>query len=306
MNLKDEKFDCCIVGDAMIDVIFPLKDKSDLDCIRCGGTITSNSQFCIGGTANVAINLSALDLKTAFIGTVGMDVFGEYYSQKLKLMNVHPELRTCDHRNTGVAFTVILPDKERFFLVDRGANDCLTIGEQVLSLCSRSGYLYISGYLLQSEQGYQEVLKLIHNVNSNTKIVFNPGSPNIIQNHLKYFSEILRNHVDILVLNEIEGEVLGITDTSIQEVDFIETIALTKGKFGSTIKHNHSITDVKPFPATKIVNSSGAGDAFAAGLIYGLLHHWRIEDSGHFASRVAASVVESTNPNLIYSGSKFL
>lgn len=289
------KIACTVIGDAMIDIVFPLLNEEDIRYIVHGGVTSIKSTISPGGTANVAVGISQLGSQSAFIGKVGNDCFGKYIENDLKTNNVKTELPVSSDYNTGMVFVLILPNKERFFVVDRGANAVLEEKDVNFDTCINSRYLYISGYSFQDKKTYHTIRNVIEeSSNAGVNIVFNTAAPNIAKKYRKKILNIIRNRVDIVILNEKEGEKLFecSNDGVISELFSygVEKVALTMGAKGSVVATPEKTHRIKAYHAD-VVDTTGAGDAYASAFIYGLQKGWNEEQIGEFASNIASKVV---------------
>lgn len=287
----EENIDCCVIGDAMIDVIFPFTNSEDFNYVLHGGVTSAKSIISAGGTANVAVDIAQLGGNSAFMGKIGNDCFGNLFKNDLKINNVKDCLAISEEHNTGISFILVLPNKERFFVVDRGANAYLKMDEVNTGLYLNSRYLYISGYSFQDKKTRQTIKSIIKEVSGKVEIVFNPAAPNIAKKYRNEFIDMIKNYVDILILNEKEGKELANSENVFEELlPYVEVIALTKSERGSIVATQNEIHSIKAYP-TNVVDTTGAGDAYAAGFIYGLSRGWKVDKAGDFASKIAGMVV---------------
>lgn len=296
------KIICTVIGDAMTDIIFPLLNEEDIRNIVHGGVTSTKSTISPGGTANVAIGISQFGSQSAFIGKVGKDCFGKYIENNLKTNNVKTELAVSSDYNTGMVFVLILPNKERFFVVDRGANVDFEEKDVNFDTCINSKYLYISGYSFQDEKTRQTIQKVIEkSSNAGVNIVFNPAAPNLVKQYKKEFIDIIKNRVDTIILNEKEGEKFFecSNDGVISELLScgIEKVALTMGAKGSVVATSEKTHRIKAYPVD-VVDTTGAGDAYASGFIHGLQNGWDEKQIGEFASIIASRVVSKFGARL--------
>jgi len=200
------KIACTVIGDAMVDILFPLSNRDDLEYITHGGVTSTRSKIVAGGALNIAVNVIKLGLTSAFIGKIGNDCFGKFIKEDLKKNNVRFKLSVTKRLNTGIAVALVLPNKERFFIVDRGANADLKEEDVDFDLCLNSQYLYISGYSFQDTTTSQTILKAVQEVSENgVNVVFNPATPNLSKRYKEKFMDLIKNYVDVLILNEKEG-----------------------------------------------------------------------------------------------------
>ena len=135
--------------------------------------------------------------------------------------------------NTGVVFVLVFPDGERFFIDDRGANAGLRFEDIDLEMVRSSEHLYVMGYSRQDEMAWDCIEKTLAEVSRDVLVVFNPGAPNVTSQYRGCFVDIIKEHVDILVLNEAEANCLTQCDAETEMVSSLlsmaDTVTLAKG-----------------------------------------------------------------------------
>lgn len=290
----EHRFDCSVVGDAMIDVLLPLSTIRDFRSLSHGGVANTKMQLSPGGSANVAFYVNSLGGSSVFQGKVGADYFGSVFLKDLKTNGIVANVPTAEGENTGLVFVIIFPNGERFFIDDRGSNASLAFGDINVDLIKDSKYFFFSGYSFQDE-GFRNIIeRLLREIANDTLVVFNPGAPNLTKQYRNSFIDIIGEYVSILITNEAEAEYLtgnrserSITDSLFSLAD---TVVLTKGGRGSIIASGDEIYDIEASSAV-LLDTTGAGDAYAGGFICGLCRGWDIKSAGEYASRVAGKVV---------------
>jgi sugar/nucleoside kinase (ribokinase family) len=298
MSLLSMKSDviCAVIGEAMVDIVFPVLTNTEMSCLKTGGVITTNSYKSIGGLTNIAINLNRLGVSSLFIGKIGKDCFGKYFEKEITKTNLKAKISKSDRFPTGIVSVFSLQNKERFFIVDRGANKDLCESDIDLDLCKHSKYVYISGYSFQDQQTSNTLINLLKELSdSDVKFIFNPGAPNLVKKYKKIFKKLIKENIDILFLNNYEGKNLFGKDWE-NLSDYIDKfnlnkIILTKGCNGSTIINSDQILDIPPHCLNDVVDTTGAGDAFASAFIYGMEKGWNDKLSGNFAARYAGKII---------------
>lgn len=289
-----QNIDCTVVGDAMIDVVLPLTDIQDITSLAEGGVTNTKRRLFAGGAANIAYYVKQLGGSAAFIGRVGEDHFGKLFLDDLERNGITTNVATDTNTNTGTVFALVFPSGQRFFIDDRGANANLRYEDIDLSLVRRSRFLCFLGFSYQEEGFMDCVEKVLDEALSDVAVVFNPGAPNLAVKYRKTFTDVIREHVDILILNKAEARNLTQCDSEKEMLDSLlaltDTVALTKGEQGSIVATRNEIHEIKT-AAVKPLDTTGAGDAYAAGLIYGLSRNEGMKEAGEYASRIAASVV---------------
>lgn len=224
----------------------------------------------IGGNgANSAVSLSRLGLRAAYLGKIGRDSNGDLILKSLKKERVN----FIGARGDESGFSVILDSREhdRTILTYKGCNNNLGFGEVKQSRL-RTTWFYLSTMLGQSLKTIQRIAEYAHKMN--IKIAFNPSST-LLENERKAAINLLR-YADVLVLNKEEAEMLvgkAEPESTIKKLLVYgpQIIAVTEGKKGVVAYKDDYFYRIYPKHKLKIVESTGAGDAFASTLTAGLL-----------------------------------
>jgi len=281
--------DVTVIGDAFVDVIVPI------GYIRPGETLHKKIITFCGGTANVAVQVSKLGRKAKFIGKVGNDLFGNYFKQNLKKSRVQDLTFIDNQYPTGLCVSLCYSNGERAMIADRGANDQLKKEEirNYIKEINSSEIVYFSGYSLLSKQTSKSVLYLINeSKKKNCKIYFNPGSPNLIKSN---FRDIIRQFVDILILNIDEAKKISRKQKldAISNVlrDMVEIAVITLGKEGCIVIKEDKYAHIKT-RKMDVTDTTGAGDAFAAGFIVGRLNNREVVDCAILGNKSSAYFLE--------------
>jgi len=273
-----------VIGEAFIDVIVPAWS------INRGETYHREIRVFIGGLANVAIEISRIGEKAKFVGKVGDDPFGMFLRQTLRRYGVK-DLTFVDRMlRTGLCISLIF-DGERTMIADRGANDNLSIEEieNCINEIRSSRIAYFSGYSLQQGKTRETVLKCIKDCREHgVEVYFNPGAPNLIR---KEFREIIRDFVDVLILNEDEARKLTEKESFRELNELVNLAVVTRGKYGCILIKNGKVVDVKT-KEINVQNTTGAGDAFSAGFIVGRLKGLNEVECAKMGNQTAARFLE--------------
>lgn len=286
------RFDCTVVGDVFFDIPASGFDRQ----FMVGGT-----SYCVfssptpGGSGNVSVGISTLGGKAAFVGKAGNDVFGKQYEQDLTDHGVFSKVFFDPVQPTGLVLAVI-EDRQRSFIVSRGANDQLSLSEieKAEATIADSKFVYFCGYSLVHEPQKSAVLFAIkRSKDCGAKIVFDPGAYNIILSDRPLFLRLLQL-CDVVSLNIDEAKALtGKTNCRdmIREISRYVPLAVLKcGGEGSLLFAEGKTFKTKGF-RVKCVDTTGAGDAFASALIYGLSHNLSLEQTCKLGNWFAAQVV---------------
>ncbi len=261
-----------------------------------------NSSIQYGGSAaNTACGYANLGLPSSFAGSIGNDSHGLGFKNSLLQSSVKPHLAVREMPN-GICYVLITPDGERTFLVSMGASSDIKPHELPEKELANSGILHSTAYALDSMSGaFYRGLDIAKK--NRVKVSFDVASQNSIHRHKEKFEKILAN-TDILFLNREEAAAFGYRNNTelldgLHEKYNIGLIALKLGSDGALLS---SMEGQAGIPAYKVnvVNTNGAGDGFAAGLLYSIAKGYDLLTSGKIAAYYASRVVAQHGTRLDY------
>ncbi|MCL2100698.1 MAG: adenosine kinase [Fibromonadales bacterium] len=299
------------VGAALVDLVASVseewvvrqkKAKGGMSLINWGemGHILGNVeklQIIPGGSAsNTMIGLSRLGGLARFICKVGNDDLGDVYSQNLYSNGVEGHIRK-NATPTGRVLSAVTPDAQRTMFTYLGASAELLPTEISDTPFYNANALYLEGYL-----AYNPSL-LLHCVqaakNNGLEVVFDCGSFGVIKDCRFIIDKLIEdNAIDILIANEDEACALTSVeeDLACMEMAKMAKIAVVKiGRKGSIIGEKDNLIKVST-PEVKAIDTTGAGDLWAAGFLYGYLNDWPLERCGELASATASEVIQVMGP----------
>ena len=246
-----------------------------------------------GCSANTIKGIATLGGNAILCGKVGDDSHGESYVQQMQDHGVSTRISKYN-LITGHALTFITPDSERTFSVHLGASTSLVKDDILEEDIVQSKVLYLEGFQLEGPTK-ETVLHAVELAKKHdTKVAIDLNDAGLIRRNKEFLKDFLRDSVDMVFLNE--GEVKEFTGLSEEEgikevARGVNTVIVKLGKEGSIISHNDQITKVNSYSANP-VDTTGAGDTYAAGFLYGYCNNWSIEKSGKLGSLAAARIVE--------------
>ena len=247
-----------------------------------------------GSEANTLTALSMLGHRVVYFGKVGKDDYGNHYHNKLIENGVISKVIKVDGM-TGRAITFITPDSERTFAVHLGVATLLEDNEINEADIIEAKFLHLTGYVLDSETTRKAALQALDIAkNNNVKVCLDLADVNTVKRNKELLKSIIKEYVDILIANENEAkEFTGQEpEQAINTLSRIADIAIIKiGERGSLIKSRNKLIKVPGFKV-KAIDTTGAGDIYTAGFLYGLLNGLNLETSGKIASFIASKVVE--------------
>ena len=249
-----------------------------------------------GSCPNTMVTLASLGVPTALSGVVGEDELASIYAERLIERGVESEL-SVEPGETGTSIVLVSSDKERTMCTRLGVCPQFSPDRVVLERVTQAHYLYFTGYMWDTPLQKNAVLSAIAAARDNgTQVVFDVADPFAVERHRDDFLELITDQVDVVLANRDEAHILmGYDDPRRAVVELAEragVAAVKVGAQGSYIaSHNGERAAVQGFDA-RAVDTTGAGDTYAAGFLYGLEKGASLGGAGRIASFIAARIVE--------------
>ncbi len=308
----NKKFDLIGLGNAIVDIIVNIEDEFlEINNLDKGSMNLINSdesqrllknckvikQISGGSSANTVVCLAELGNHVQFIGRVKNDEFGNFFSSDIKksktIFNTPP---TNEGASTAHSIILITPDAQRTMCTYLGASIEFEPKDIDFSLIEDSKYLYLEGYLWDSELAKNAFLKAAQIAKlSNTKVILSLSDSFCVNRHRKSFLELIDNYVDIVFCNE--AEVLSLFEKEklahCQEdlSSLCELVVVTLGSNGSLIIKKNNVEVIKSIMKGNVIDTTGAGDLYAGGFIHGLINNYSLEKCGEIGSICAGQII---------------
>ena len=257
---------------------------------------------CAGGSAaNTIAGLADFGGRGAYAGKLGRDALGEFWLQDMRELGVKIEVPQTDGQ-TGTCVCLISNDAQRTMLTHLGLSSTLGPDDISEAEIKQSKFVYIEGYLFTGDSTKAAAMNAIDLAKKHgVKVAFTVSDPFLINFNRELFWELIAGPVDLLFCNLDEARSLtGLTDP----VDCAHKIhshaadvALTLGPDGSLLMHGGTAVPIEGV-AVQAVDTTGAGDMYAAGVLYGITNGLTWKQAGHLASHAAARVVAQMGARL--------
>ncbi|MDR0363509.1 MAG: adenosine kinase [Bacteroidales bacterium] len=297
------------IGNALVDALIPIKSEQiliDFELPKGASTIVSREKFLDilheaepfiekkvagGSAANTIHGIAALGMQTGFIGKIGEDVYGNFLESDMKERHITPFLLKGKHE-TGMAITFITPDSERTFAVYLGAALELDANDLFEEMFQGYDYFHIEGYLIQNYDLMRRAMFLAKQ--SGAKISLDLASYTMVEWHRAFLQEMVEKYVDIIFANEEEA--LAFTgkqpDDALLKLSEKSEIAVVKiGKKGAlAFYQNQKIYE--PAIDASPIDTTGAGDLYASGFLYGLGMGYNVHKCAKIGSLLAGNVIQ--------------
>ena len=299
------------LGNALVDVLVTLEDDNVLkEMGLTKGAMTlidedkllkindffskKETHLATGGSAGNAINaLASLGAATGLIGKIGNDRYGDFFREKFQKRGTETFLLTSDILPSGVASTFISADGERTFATHLGAAAALKAEELTLDMFRGYAYLFVEGYLVQDHDVILHAIELAKE--AGLQVCLDMASFNIVAGDLDFFLLLVNKYVDIVFANEEEAKAFTGKEGK-EALDVIAgmcSIAVVKmGARGSLVRKGTETIVVDACKVDRVVDTTGAGDYFAAGFLYGLTSGYALERCARIASLVSGEVIQ--------------
>ena len=257
---------CVIVGDVMMDVTARISSA-----IEYGSDTPASVSVQAGGSAaNTAAWLASMGHAATFVGCVGDDAFGRDVLDVLESAGVDARLAVCADRPTGTCVVIVDGRGERTMFPDKGANDTLDAGAVVAVGLASGDHVHLSGYVLLNPQTRQSGVRILQHARSaGATTSLDAASAGPLRQQRSNVLDVL-DLVDILIANEDEATALtGETDTTAalaRLAGLVPTAVVKRGSLGVLARSGSTHVD-QAARQTAVVDTTGAGDAFAAGFL---------------------------------------
>ncbi len=303
------------MGNALVDVLIRLNDDNILNELELpkgsmqlidqqkreeifrvvDGFATS---LATGGSAsNTILALSKMGVNSGFIGKVGDDEYGNFYIKEIGEAGVTPHFF---HENlpSGTAMTLITPDGERTFGTYLGAAADLQAGELQENTFLPYKIFYVEGYLINNFSLIEKAMKIAKA--QGAMIAIDLASYNVVEANKDPFLALIDKYVDVVFANEEEARMLTgeKPEDAVKILASMTEIAVVKiGAEGSYIMQGDSLIKV-PAIKTEMIDATAAGDFYAAGFFYGMVHAAGLEQCGRIGSLLASNVISVVGTKL--------
>ncbi len=256
-----------------------------------------------GSACNTIVGVGNLGGEGCFVGKRGPDELGELFETGLQNNQVEPLLLKSE-TPTGRVLSIITPDAQRTFLTYLGAAAEMSPDEVRTGCFNDAAVVHVEGYLLYNRDLMLTVLKEARRAGACVSLDL--ASFTVVEDSLDILGDLVAEYVDILIANEDEARAFtGHADESkaLQALSLKADLAVLKiGARGSRIAFGGEVTRVKPMGAGPAVDTTGAGDLWAAGFLFGIVNGLSLEKSGQLGSACGYEVCQVVGAGVPASG----
>jgi len=310
--MPDAQFDVVGVGNAIVDVIaqadnalierlklskgaMTLIESDEAD--RLYSEMGSGIETSGGSAANTLAGIASLGGKAAYIGKVRDDQLGGVFSHDIKAAGVDYRLRAAtEGPTTARCLIFVTPDADRTMQTYLGVSVMLGSDDIDPEAIGDARITYLEGYLFDREEAKEAFVKAAELAHAaGRKVALSLSDPFCVDRHRASFQHLVEGHIDILFANHDEITSLYETDSFDdavgQLVGKVELAAVTRGAEGSVIVTSSEVVEIPAEAVDKVVDTTGAGDLYAAGVLFGLTQGYELDIAGRIGSICAAEVI---------------
>ena len=274
-----------------------LSQLGDINLNRCAG----------GSAANTIIGISQLGGSTVYSSKVADDEIGQFFLSDLRELGVAVDVPEKSSGQSGTCVVLITDDAQRTMLTNLAVSGELSPADVDEQHIRDSDYIYVEGYLFGGYSTKAAALKAIDVANtSGVKSALTVSDPFLVDLFRDQFCDLLRGPVSLLFCNLDEARSLTGKDDPEQcarAIHEFADVALTMGADGSLLMHDGELIRIAGVP-TQAIDTTGAGDIYAGGLLYGITNGLTWKQAGTLASHLAARVVAQLGARLAAPMSK--
>ena len=303
------------MGNALVDILVSINDDSLLDefelpkgSMQLVDKEKSQSlldalshldyEIASGGSAANTINgLANLGVACGYIGKIHDDKFGKTFTADMTQKGIKAKLM-FGGQDTGIATTLISTDSQRTFATYLGAAVELEAGDLKADFFKGYDFFHIEGYLVQNHELIKTAVRFAKN--NGLKVCIDLASYNVVEANLDFLKSLVTEYVDIVFANEEESKAFTgkDPDEALHEISEMCEIAVVKiGARGSLVKSQSEKVFVEAISA-KAVDTTGAGDLYAAGFLYGMSQGLSLDKCARLGSLLGGNVIEVIGPKM--------
>lgn len=315
--MTDARFDLVALGHAIVDILAHVDDAfltthgiakgtmTLVDAFRAdmlGRTMTNAVEASGGSAANTTVGVASLGGAAAFIGKVREDRLGTVFASDIRKSGVHFDT-VFSKGDTATASSHILvsPDGHRSMNTFLGCAAELAASDMDAKTIGAGQFLYIEGYLWDApsaKAGIRTAIK--HAKAAGRKVALTLSDPFCVGRWRDEFKALMTGDIDILFANEDELKSLYETESFDEAFQVINgwkhVAAVTRSAAGSVVSDGKSVHIIEAEPVARVVDTTGAGDQYAAGFLYGLARRLPLDVCGRLGGICAAEVISHMGP----------
>lgn len=319
--MSQTQYGVVAIGNAIVDVLAPASESFIAEqsekfgmargamnliaaerALQLYGAMGPATEMSGGSAGNTIACYASFGGKGAYIGKVGKDQLGEIFRHDLKAIGVDHKTAPVESGSaTARCMVLFTPDGERTMNTFLGACVELSPADIDEAVIAASAVTYMEGYLFDpplAMDAFYKAAKIAHD--AGRKVALTLSDSFCVGRHRKAFQDLIEGHVDILFANEDEIKSLYETQSFDEAINSVrgkcEIAAITRSEKGSVILKGDAVTEVAAQKVAQVIDTTGAGDAYAAGFLFGYTEGLGMAQCGELGSIAAAEVISHVGP----------
>src|SRR5882757_8068911 len=312
--MAEAKYDVLGIGNAIFDVLVQTDEKflADHGMTKGGMSLIDEAratsiyrdmgpatEMSGGSAANTIVGIANFGARAAYVGKVKDDQIGRLYSHDIRAAKVAFETRpAADGPATGCSYILVTPDGERTMNTYLGAAQDLTPDDIDAAQIAASRIVYLEGYLWDpksAKEAFVKAASIAHGAGRQVALTLSDSF--CVDRYRGEFLDLMRSGtVDLVFANEAELHSLYQTsdfDTALKQFGNDTKLGIvTRSEKGCVVASKDGVVAVPAFPIQRLVDTTGAGDLFAAGFLFGLVRNAGYENAGRLGALAAAEVIQ--------------
>jgi sugar/nucleoside kinase (ribokinase family) len=324
--MSEPKLGVVAVGNALVDVIAQTSDEfitgqteeygmekgamtliEESRAVELYTQMPEGTETSGGSAANTMAGFASFGGKGGFIGKVAEDALGKTFQEDIRAQGIQFDTQPLIMgAQTGRCLILVTPDAERTMNTFLGASVELNAEDVDEELIAQAQVTYLEGYLFDRDQAKQAFIAAAEAAHRNGhRVSLSLSDPFCVDRHRSDFLRLVENHVDILFANEDEIKSLymqeSFDDAKSAVSKNVEIAVLTRGAQGAVIIADGQEYTIPAVPVAEVIDTTGAGDQFAAGFLYGFTEGLGVEEAGKLGALAAGEVISHIGPRPLVS-----
>ena len=306
------RFDVVGIGNALVDVLVNESDEKvdQLGMIKGAMNLVDEArsdeiyaavgpgvEISGGSVSNSMVGIANFGGRAAYMGKVRNDQLGKIFRHDISANGVDFSTPAAEGGpSTGCCLILVTPDAERTMNTYLGASVHFGPADVDQTVIASSKILFLEGYLFdppEAQEAFRVAARMAHEAGRTVAMTLSDSF--CVERHREAFVDMVDNHVDVLFANEHELQALYQVDDLDTAIEIVrgkcQIVAVTRSSAGSTIVTADALVAVPPYHVDHVVDTTAAGDLYAAGVLYGLAAGHDLLTCGRFGSAAAAEVI---------------
>ncbi|MCP9778229.1 adenosine kinase [Cyanobium sp. T1G-Tous] len=317
MDPMDKSYDVVGIGNAIVDVLVQADDDlidnfeltkgtmalvDEAQAERLYASVGPGLETSGGSAANTLAGVAQLGGRAGFIGRVRNDQLGGIFSHDIRSVGARFDTPAAtEGPSTARCLILVTPDAQRTMCTYLGASVGLDPADLDLEMVAQAKVLYLEGYLWDSDEAKAAFITAAEVARAHGgEVALSLSDAFCVERHRESFQELVDGHVDILFANEMEITALYKANSFEEAADQVrgrcKLAALTRSEQGSVVLNGAGTHSVAPFQLGPLLDTTGAGDLYAAGFLHAYTQGQAIDACGRLGSLCAGQVVTQLGP----------